>query len=174
MTQAQVTATEPEKPREIRESNGEVILQYDAVKLGGLKTRLAYIFAKDRLVRAKYVFDAEHAEANDFIADFRTIEPVLTEKYGKPATDRAYWSSDAFQDEPKSYLEQDRATATGILPSDRGVGLSVASGHLKLYTQWIGPRTKISHGLTGENQRITHQIEYLSVELEALERQVRP
>jgi hypothetical protein len=53
------------------------------------------------------------------------------------------------------------------------VGLEVAQGHLKLYTQWRGDRTKILHALTGENERIIHQIEYLSVDLESLEEQVR-
>lgn len=173
MTQAEVLATEAAQPSEIRESSGEIIVRYDSIQLGGLACRVVYIFADDKLVRAKYVFDAEHREPNDFIRDYRAIEPLLHDMYGKPVSERAFWSDDSLQDEPKSYLEQDRASATDILPSDQFAGPSIAAGHLKLYTRWRGDRTKISHGLTGENSRITHQIEFLSVELERLENDVR-
>jgi hypothetical protein len=172
MTRAQVLATETAQPREVRESTGEVIMRYDSLELGQ-PSRVVYIFANDKLVRAKYVFDGEHADPNDFIRDFRTIEPLLRAQHGNPVSDRAFWGDDKFQDEPKSYLQQDRAAATDILPSDPLMGLSIAAGHLKLYTGWQENRTKISHGLTGENSRITHQIEFLSVDLEKLEEQVR-
>lgn len=173
MTQAQVIAAEPARPAEIREAGGEVVLRYDAAQLGGLKGRLVYILAKNKLVRAKYIFDAEHSNQNDFIADYRAVEPVLMETYGKPANERAVWTDDSTQDEPKSYLDQDRASPSNILPSDKLVGFAVSLGHLKLYTQWQTPRTKILHALTGENYNITHQVEYLSVDLEAFEREVR-
>jgi hypothetical protein len=45
-------------------------------------------------------------------------------------------------------------------------------GYLRLYTQRRSAHTKIVHTLTGENHRITHQIEYRSVELEAFENKV--
>ena len=173
MNRAQVLATEASQPAETRESSGEWIVRYDSIQLGGLPCRLVYIFANDRLVRAKYVFDPEHSDPNEFIRDFRTIEPGLRDKYGKPVSERAFWSDDLYQDEPKSYLEQDRASSVDILPSDRFVGLSIAQGFLKLYRQWRGDRTKISHGLTGENDHITHQIEFLSVQLEKFESDVR-
>jgi hypothetical protein len=177
MTRAQVLATETTQPSETRESTGEIIVRYDSMRLGGLTCRVVYIFANDKLVRAKYVFDAQHSEPNDFIRDFRAIEPLLHDKYGKPVSERAFWSDDALQDEPKSYLEQDRASSTDILPSDKFAGPSISAGHLKLYTRWRGGRTKISHGLTGgstgEDSRITHQIEFLSVELEKFEAETR-
>ena len=173
MTQEQVLATESSRPSEIRRSSGEAIVQYDSVRLAGLDSHAIYIFANDKLVRAKYLFDVEHDNQNDFIADFRTVEPLLREKYGKPANERAIWTDDSTQDEPKSYLDQDRATPANILPSDRLVGYAVSLGHLKLYTQWQAARTKVLHALTGENQQITHQIEYRSVELESLENKTR-
>lgn len=177
MTRAQVLATETAKPSEIRESNGEVLVRYDSLELGKLACRVVYIFANDKLVRAKYVFDAEHGEPNDFIRDYRAIEPLLHEKYGNPASERAFWLDDSLQDEPKAYLDQDRASSTDILPSDPFAGPSILAGHLKLYTRWQGNRTKISHGLTGgstgADSRVTHQIEFLSVELEGLENDVR-
>jgi hypothetical protein len=161
MTRAQVLATEAAQPSEVRESNGEVLVRYDSLELGKLACRVVYIFANDKLVRAKYVFDAKHSDPNEFIR----------------VSERAFWSDDSLQDEPKSYLEQDRASSTDILPSDQYAGLSIAAGHLKLYTRWRGDRTQISHGLTagstGEDSRISHQVEFLSVELEKLETETR-
>jgi hypothetical protein len=177
MTQAQVMATEPERPVEIREENGETVVKYDPVKYDPVKTaefagRLIYIFADGKLVRAKYVSNAEHTELNDFIVDYRAVEPVLMEKYGKPVAERAVWDNDLYQQERLPYLDQDRALPSDILPSDQHAGLSVSLGYLRLYTQRSSAHTKIIHALTGENYRIVHQIEYRSVELEPLESKV--
>jgi hypothetical protein len=167
MTQAQVMATEHKRPAEVREDNGEVVVRYD-----GSPGRVIYIFADDKLVRAKYLSNAEHTELNNFITDFRAIEPALEKKYGKPATERAVWDNDLYQQERLPYLDQDRARPSDILPSDQNAGLSVSLGYLRLYTQRANARTKVVHALTGENYRILHQIEYRGVEFEAFENKV--
>lgn len=169
MSQAQVMATESAKPAEVRESGGETVVKYEPIS-AELSGRLIYIFVGDKLVRAKYISNAEHAEQNDFIADFHAVEPVLMEKYGKPATERAVWDSDEGQLERLPYLDQDRALASNILPSDTNSGLSVSLGYLRLYTQRLTPRTQIVHALTGGDSRIVHQIEYRSLELQNLEK----
>ena len=173
MSQAQVRATEPPQPAAVSESDGEVLVRYDSIQLAGLPVRTVYIFARDRLVRAKYVFEAEHAELNDFIGDFQAVEPLLKEKYGKPAETRAVWEDDSTQLEPKSYLDQDRASPANILRSDPNVGLAISLGHLRLFTRWEAPRTKVLHAMAGENHEIVHQLEYRSTELKALEDEVR-
>ena len=172
MTQAQVMATEPDRPAEVRQENGETIVKYDPVKTAEFSARLIYIFADGKLVRAKYVSNAEHSELNDFIVDFRAVEPLLMEKYGKPVAERAVWDNDLYQQERLPYLDQDRALPSDILPSDQHAGLSISLGYLRLYTQRSSAHTKIVHSLTGENSRIVHQIEYRSAELEALENEV--
>jgi hypothetical protein len=172
MTQAQVMATEPDSPVEVRQENGEVVVKYekyDSARTADLSGRLIYIFANDKLVRAKYVSNSEHSELNDFIVDFKAIEPILMEKYGKPANERAVWENDLYQQERLPYLDQDRALPSDILPSDQNAGLSISLGYLKLYAQRSNASTKIVHTLTGENHRIIHQIEYRSVELETFE-----
>jgi hypothetical protein len=172
MSQAQVMAVEPDRPAEIRRENGEVVIKYDPAGTADLHGRLIYILANDKLVRAKYVSNAEHTELNDFIADFRAVEPVLMEKYGKPANERAVWEDDLYQQERLPYLDQDRALPADILPSDQNTGLSVSLGKLRLITQRSSTRTRITHALTGADSRIVHQIEYRSVELEAFENKV--
>lgn len=161
MTQAQVLATESGSTSDVRESKGETTtLRYDSARLGSLTCSILYVFEQGKLRRAKYIFDAEHANLNDFVADYRAVDPLLAETYGKPANEKAVWIDDTYQDEPKSYLDQDRATPSSLLPSDKNVGLSISAGHLKLFTEWDSGRTKVLHLMSGENGRITHQVEY--------------
>jgi hypothetical protein len=174
MSEAEVRSAEGKTPSGVSQGESGMILRYDAVSAAGLAAHAVYIFASGKLVRAKYVFDKEHTELNDFIADFRAVEPVLREWHGKPTNERAIWEDDSTQLEPKSYLDQDRATPSSILPSDPLVGLAVALGHLRLFTQWQDASTKITHALTGEDSRIVHQIEYKSVELGGLEKPAQP
>jgi hypothetical protein len=172
MSKAQVLAAESKPPSEIRESNGEVVVRYESIKLAGLDGGVVYFFAKDKLVRAKYLLDAKHEELNDFIADYRVIEPLLRSTFGEPTWQRAVWEDDSTQEEKKGYLDQDRALAESILPSDHFVGLAVSLGHLKLYTELGEGRTKVMHAMTGVDGKITHQVEYRSVDLAALEDEV--
>jgi len=155
MTQDQVKATETTPPAEVTESAGEVVLRYETAS-----SRLLYIFADNKLVRGKDISKAMHEEPNDFIADFAALEPLLLEKYGAPTADRAIWENDLFQQERLPYLEQDRAHASDILPSDRFTGLSVSLGYLKMYTERTTARTRIIHALTGADNHILHQVEY--------------
>jgi hypothetical protein len=170
MSEAQVRGAEKAPPATVRTSSGEIFLEYTSSKLGPLTGRMVYILAQNQLVRARFLLEADHADRNEFISDFHTVEAELKERYGKPLQDRTVWIDDSTQDEPKSYLEQDRATATGLLPSDRNIGLAVILGHLKLYTQRRQGATEIWHTLSGEDHQITHQVEYQSVALRSLER----
>jgi hypothetical protein len=173
MTKSQVLASETKQPAAVTERNGEVIVRYDSLNMARLDCHVVYIFAQDKLVRAKYLFEGEHSDRNEFIADYRAVEPLLIEQFGKPSNARAVWENDSTQDEPKSYLDQDRASPASILPSDRLVGLAVSLGHLRLFTEWVGARSRVLHALTGGNEQITHQIEYRAVAFESFEEQVR-
>ena len=126
----------------------------------GLEGRLIEVPGKNNPARQKYVGKAEHTDLNEFIGDYQTIQALLKKEYGQPVTDRAIWTDDTYQDEPKSYLDQDRATASGIFKSDRFVGLSVSMGHLKLYTVWRQGGLEILHTLTGADGHVTHEIEF--------------
>ncbi|HLI86429.1 MAG TPA: hypothetical protein VKV17_21145 [Bryobacteraceae bacterium] len=170
MNEEQVRAAEKSPPVSARTSKGELFLEFHSARLGPVAGRMIYIFAQNQLVRARFLPDADHADRNEYIRDFQTVEAELKQRYGKPVQDRTIWIDDSTQDEPKSYLEQDRATATGILPSDRHVGLAVLLGHLRLYTQRTQGPTEIWHTLWGEDRQITHQVEYQSVALRPLDR----
>jgi hypothetical protein len=98
---------------------------------------------------------------------------LLRTTNGEPTWQKADWLDDSLQEERKGYLDQDRALAESILPSDANVGFAVSLGHLKLYTELGTTRTEILHALAGADGRITHQIEYRSSELGAFEDQAR-
>lgn len=166
MSRDQVSAVEGERPSEVRDSNGETLVEYAGLKLGALDATAVYIFSGNRLVRAKYLIEAGHPDdLNLFIADYHAVESELRGSLGQPADQKALWIDDSLQEERKSYLDQDRATPEDILPSDRNVGLAVSVGFLKLYTEWSTPRTRILHTLTGMDGEIVHQIEYASKQL---------
>jgi hypothetical protein len=150
MTQAEVLATEPTKPSNSHQDQGRLFLTYGDIKLVNLDARLVYIFVSDKLLRAKYIFVTEHTNKNDFLEDYFNIDDGLNDKYGK-AKMNADWKNQLYLDDKSQW------------------GFAISLGHLALKTRWENPRTKIGHYLDGENYQITHQIEYVSVGLEALE-----
>ena len=154
MDRAQVLATEGTPPSQIGERGGEIVLRYESAQLGGLDCRVVYIFAKDKLVRTKYVFQQEHKEKNDFLADFTMVDAFLMGTMERPTDQRVSWQNETYKTEPREY------------------GVAVSLGQLLYSTQWKGMRTVVTHALTGKNGALTHEIEYVSIELEPWEDQV--
>lgn len=159
-TPEQVRAAESGTPETLAQTGAfSLVLTYSG-EFNGRAAKIIYIFSNGKLERARYQFTAKHEDLNDFIADYRSVEPLLRKAFGDPVSEKAVWADDSLQEERKSYLEQDRATPADILPSDRNVGLAVSVGNLKLYTEWSDGRTKATHALTGVEGVIAHQIEY--------------
>lgn len=154
MDRTQVVATEGAQPSQVGERGGAVVLRYDAAKLAGLECRVVYIFAKDQLVRTKYVFQREHAQKNDFLADFTLVDAFLRGELNPPTDQRVSWHDETYKEQPEQY------------------GVAVSLGQLLYSTQWNVGGTVVTHALTGEKGQITHEVEYVSVNLEALENQI--
>ena len=160
MTQTQVVASEQSKPSATLQADHEVVVRYDSVPFAGFPGQLLYFFADGKLVRAKHIVEIHHSDLNQSIGDFKKVDAVLHDTHGKPFETRNIWGDDADQEELLNYLEQDRATPADLLVSDRLLGQAIQRGHLKLYTVWMGNRTRILHGMAGEKGTVTHQIEY--------------
>lgn len=154
MDRAQVIATEGTAPSEVRELSGETVARYESARLAGLDCRVVYIFAKDKLVRTKYVFQQEHTDKDDFLADFTMLDAFLIGTMDHPSEQKVSWRDETYKTDPKRY------------------GEAVSLGHLLYSTQWKSARTIVTHALSGENGAIVHEIEYVSVDLEASEDQV--
>jgi hypothetical protein len=130
------------------------VVRYVTARLASLDCRIVYIFAQDKLVRTKYVFQAEHKNNNDYLADFALVDAFLTGTLNRPGEERVSWRSDLYKKEPDRY------------------GTAIAQGQLEYSTQWKDQRTVVTHALTGENGALTHEIEYVSIEFEPWEDQV--
>ncbi len=160
MTQAQVLASESAKPGAIFRAGPETVVRYDSVPFAKFSGHLLYYFAGDKLVRAKHIVELRSSDLNESVGDFQAIDAVLEDTHGQPSDSRNVWDEDADQEELLSYLEQDRARPADLLVSDRLLGQAIRRGRLKLFTLWMGTRTRILHGLAGEDGVVTHQIEY--------------
>jgi hypothetical protein len=103
MDRSQVVATEATPPSQVREGGGEIVLRYESARIAGLDCRVVYIFAKDKLVRAKYVFQQEHDGKNDFLADFAIVDAFLTGTLDRATEQRVSWRNDTYKMEPQHY-----------------------------------------------------------------------
>jgi hypothetical protein len=154
MDRAQVVTAEGMPPSQIANRGAETVLRYDAARLAGLDCRVVYIFANDTLVRTKYVFQREHDQKNDFLADFTLVDAFLRGDLNPPTDQQVSWRDEKYKEDPEHY------------------GVAVSLGHLLYSTQWKVAGTVVTHALTGENGKITHEVEYVSVDLESLEDQI--
>jgi hypothetical protein len=75
------------------------------------------------------------------------------EKYGNPYDEKEYWSDDLYKDDYSKY------------------GFAVSLGHLSYTTEWRSPTTIIFAWLDGDNYKISHGVQYSSIELESLEKE---
>ncbi len=146
MSQEEVKKTET---YEIVKESDDVLAYKDTV--AGLDALVLYIFAGERLVRAKYVFVERHSNKNDFIADYKKLGGTLITKYGQPVDNDTTWKDKLYRDDPEDW------------------GTAIAVGHLVMSEKWETADTKIFHIIYGDNFQISHVVEYTSKALESLE-----
>jgi hypothetical protein len=102
------------------------------------------------MVRAKYIIIEEHTNKNDFLADRKKLEDLLSEKYGAVAS-KTYWKNDLYKDKPQDY------------------GMAVSVGHMSMYSTWKTGGEEITLALRGDNFKIVLNIEYSSTKFSAVE-----
>jgi len=91
-TMSQVKSTESGKL--IKETSEYIIYQ---TKLTDFDVYAIYIFAGNKLVRAKYSLLESHTNKNDYISDYNTLKSLLTKKYGNPTEDENIWKNDLYK-----------------------------------------------------------------------------
>jgi hypothetical protein len=129
-------------------------LFYDG-NVAGFDCLIIYIFANNHLVRGKYSFTHQHANANEFIGDYEILKDLLTKKYGRPRKAEVIWLDDLWRDDPS------------------GWGVAISSGGLVYYAEWVTDATDITLILNGDNYEINLAIEYVSKKLGHIENQIR-
>lgn len=131
------------------QSQDNVLLYEDTV--AGMSAYVVYIFAKGKLVRAKYTFTESHMNDTDHISDYENVKEILINKYGEPDNDRTIWKNDLYKNDPQYY------------------GTALSMGHLVYYCEWKNDDVAIVAWLSGDNFDVSHQVEYQSEQLKHLE-----
>ncbi len=140
-------------PDEQDSSNGLDIVQYLQTVLN-MDCMIGFVFAENKLVKAKYSFMARHGDKNQYIQDYTKIRDILVEKYGNPETEAARWEDSRYKDEPSNW------------------GQALSLGHLRFDSTWQDSETEIHLRLNGGNENISLVVEYAGLDYKKLARQV--
>lgn len=111
-------------------------------KIMGMDCLIGYVFAENRLVKARYSFLTGHTDKNLYFEDYRIIKDELTHKYGKPMTERSLWRNG--QD------KKDRSRW----------GQALGLGHLEYVSRWKNSETEIFLRLFGRDNTVRLVLEY--------------
>ncbi|MCC6712998.1 MAG: hypothetical protein IT344_06505 [Candidatus Dadabacteria bacterium] len=116
-------------------------------KLGELDAEIGYMFTDDKLVLGGYAVTVQYDDPAQYAKNYETVKAALTEEYGAPALEDAYWKDDASQTGPEGY------------------GKAVAEGALLLQAAWREPGTEIFLTLEGKSGQTVLSALYYSTEL---------
>ena len=147
-------------PSEVKLSESDKLVEESSeylvyeTTLVGFKTFVEYIFAGDKLVRAKYIINETHFNNNDYVSDYDLLNSFLKKKYGEPVEEEVYWKGDPPYSNDKS-----------------GWGFDISIGRLVLYSIYRNEITEIEIILSAEdfNPVIAIQYSSLSEELKKIE-----
>lgn len=124
-------------------------LLYEA-QVGGFPANLSFQFVNDMLHTTYYDFKQEHADRNDFLADFESLKKLMSIKYGKEDEIKDFWHNELYRDD---YAER---------------GLAIAAGHHSIFVKWCDAETDIILQIAGDNYVISLGIIYRSKRLQVL------
>ena len=116
-------------------------------KLGELDAEIGYMFADDKLVLGGYAVTAQYDDPAQYVKNYETVKAALTDEYGPPAIEDAYWKDDASETGPEGY------------------GKAVTEGALLLQSAWREPGTEIFLTLEGKSGQTVLSALYYSTEL---------
>jgi len=153
MNKAQVVRIEG-SPDYRENSGGLDIIRYPQ-KILDMDCMIGYVFADNRLAKAKYSFLAKYEDKNRFLNDYEKIKDILLQKYGRPETEKTLWHDKMHRDDRSNW------------------GLALSLGHLEFDSHWLDSKTKIQLRLYGERNRIKLEVEYSDLEYVKLASEVK-
>jgi hypothetical protein len=140
MNQDQVVGIEG-SPDQSENSGGLAVIQY-AKNISNMDCMVGYVFADNKLAKAKYSFIARYEDKNQYIRNYNKIRDILLEKYGKSEKERILWKNKTYKDDRSNW------------------GLALGLGHLEINSHWQDADTKIQLRLHGENGRVFLAVMY--------------
>lgn len=127
---AKVKAAEPNDPV----SEIEDWLTF-ATQVGSFPAELRLNFVNDMLCAGVYGFMQEHADINDFLVDFESLERLLIAEHGESSEKNDYWLNELFK---KDFSCR---------------GLAYASGHHVTQRKWKNGAVEINLQIGSDNYR---------------------
>jgi hypothetical protein len=140
-------------PAQQDSSGGLDVIQYLQTILN-MDCMIGFVFAENKLVKAKYSFLTKHGDKNQYIQDYSKIRDILVEKYGNPETESALWQDDRYKNESSNW------------------GQALSLGHLRFDSTWQDSETEIHLGLNGGRDKIFLVVEYAGLDYRDLTQQV--
>lgn len=120
----------------------EDILQYED-QLGKVDCYVMYVFNdNDKLVSGDYIFTRDYPNSQLYVHDYYKFQQLLTDKYGKPRSEKENWANNATVTDKENY------------------GQAVMDGHLSLYATWETERSYIKVSLALIEGKPSVQIHY--------------
>ncbi len=153
MNKSQVVRIEG-SPNHLDNSGGLDIIQYSQ-KILNMDCMIGYVFADNKLAKAKYSFLAKHENKNQHVRDYEKLKDILVQKYGKPEAEKTLWQNKAYQHDRSNW------------------GLAVSQGHCEFNSLWQDSETEIQLRLYGEKDRIFLVVLYSGLEYSDLARKVK-
>jgi hypothetical protein len=112
--------------------------------VAGLNSRISYFFSwREEAFRIVYLFEAQHGDANLYIADYLKLRTMLIKLYGDPEIERQIWEIDFYRDSPNEF------------------GKAIEYGHMQYRTEWEKRDMLIRLKLRGVNRRIRHELTFV-------------
>jgi len=137
------------RPDHLENSEGLDIIQYPQ-KILNMDCLVGYVFAENRLAKAKYSFLGKQGDKNQYILEYQNIKDILIRKYGRPLSSKALWHDPLYKDDDSNW------------------GLAVSQGHLELNSRWKDSETEILLRLSGGGNRLSLIVEYSGLEYKEL------
>lgn len=134
MNKAQVARIEG-NPDQRDNSGGLDVIQYSK-KISDMDCMIGYVFADNKLAKAKYSFMAKYEDKNQYIQNYKKIRDNLVKKYGNAEAEKTLWQNKTYKNDRSSW------------------GLALSLGHLEFNSLWQNSDTEIQLRLTGENGRV--------------------
>lgn len=123
--------------------DSDTVVMYNDVSVAGDNVVLVYSFDSGKLATIFVTFSDKHANENKYIDDFESIDTALRQKYGLPSEDAEYvWKDDLYKDNKDDY------------------GFAISAGDLIIKSAWVLDGVSITHGLVGDNYKISHVLFY--------------
>jgi hypothetical protein len=151
MNSSQIISSEGKQPKDQNTSGSLQCLVY-LDEIANLHCNVLYVIAYDKLVHGVYEITETHTNDTDYLSDYNKLKEALLNKYGKPVKDIIDWKDGLYKSDPPHW------------------GTAVAVGHMRMFSFWETPRTKITLALFGDNFKISLVIDYESKLLSFLEK----